>query len=142
MNTTMTTRRRQPLRSLFDDMFQDFFVPAESRAERGALLPMNVSEIAEAFQLAFELPGVQEDEIQVQADGNQLSISAERKFTKVEGTDYHRVEHRYGSFARSVSLPRDVRMDDVTATFKNGVLTVTVPKVEPSESKKIEIRTG
>ena len=142
MGTTLITRRRQPMRSMFDDMFQDLFAPSLQQAERGASLPMNVSETAEAFELAFELPGIDEDAIQVQVDGNQLSVSAERKFEKVEDTDYHRVEHRYGSFARSVSLPSEVRMDEVHATFKNGLLTVTVPKAEPSVSKKIEIKKG
>ncbi len=144
MVETTLTRRRQPMRSVFDDMFEDFFGPLTSMAPRQNLLSMNVAETPDAFRLAFELPGVEEKDINVQLESNQLSVSAERKFDieKGEGVDFHRVEHRYGSFARSVTLPRDVVTDGIQATFKNGVLTVTVPKAEPSKAKKIQIRNG
>lgn len=144
-DATQTITRRRPLRSFLDEMFEDVFAPlvAGGPAARSGLPAMNVAETSEAFRLAFEFPGIEEKDIQVQVDGTQLVVSAERKFEneKVEGADYHRVEHRYGSFARSVAMPKDVRTDAITASFKNGVLTVVVPKAEPTRARKIEIKT-
>ena len=139
MANTMIARRRQPLRSLFDDLFQDLYGAPTQSAERNSAVPMDIAETADFYRLAFELPGIAEDEIQLQVEDNQLVVSAERKFEKEEGVDYHRVEQRYGSFARSIRLPREVQMDEVKATYKHGVLTVTVPKAEPSTAKKVEI---
>ena len=141
---TATARRRRPLTSLFDEMFEDFFAPMQAAgAARAAVPPLNVAENAESFRLAFELPGIAEADVNVQIDGDQLTVSAERRFgdEKSEGTEFHRVEHRYGSFARTVSLPKDVRGDEIEATFRNGVLTVVIPKSEPSRARRIEIKT-
>jgi HSP20 family protein len=142
VETLMTTRRRPQARSLFSDLFDDFFAPLTAPAARHNPMAMNVAETTDAFRLSFELPGVQEKDIQVQLEENQLVVSAERRFDdeKQEGADFHRVEHHYGSFARSLTLPRDVKTDGIEATFKNGVLTVIVPKAEPTKAKKIEIR--
>jgi HSP20 family protein len=138
------TRRRRPLSSWFDEMFEDFFVPVSGSASRQGLPAMNVAETPEAYVLAFELPGVNEDSVNVQIDEGQLVLSAERKFEteKREGVEFHRVEHRYGTFARSVALPKDVLTESIEATFKQGVLTVTVPKAEPTVARRIEIKTS
>ena len=139
-----TTRRRRPLTSIFDEMFEDFLAPMQAASgTRAGIPPLNVAETPEAFRLSFELPGVAEKDVQVQIDSDQLVVSAERRFEdeKVEGIDYHRVEHRYGSFARSVTLPKDVQAESIEATFKNGVLTVVVPKSEPSQARRIEIKS-
>ena len=104
---------------------------------------MNVAETTDAFRLSFELPGVARDKVELHVDGDQLTVSAERRFDdeKAEGVEFHRVEHRYGSFARSVTLPKDVQAESIEATFKNGVLTVVVPKSEPSQARRIEIKS-
>ena len=140
--TQRTPRHWQPMHALFGDLFDDFFAPADGARARQSTMAMNVAETAGAFRLSFELPGVSEDDISVQLDENQLVVSAERKFDaeKQDDVDFHRVEHRYGSFARSVTLPREVVTDGIEATFKNGVLTVDVPKAEPTAAKRIQIR--
>ena len=141
MNATLTLPRRRPLSALFDEMFGEFDTP-QQRERRGSLPAMNVAETNEAFRLSFEFPGVAREDVSVEVDGDQLVVSAERKFEseKQEGESFHRVEHRYGKFARSVTLPADVDAERIDASFKNGVLTVTLPKCAPSEMKKIEIR--
>ncbi|MFO1055032.1 MAG: Hsp20/alpha crystallin family protein [Planctomycetota bacterium] len=145
MNSNLTTQARQrPLRSFFDEMFQDMFSPlvGATVAARNALPAMNVAETNDAFTLSFELPGVAEKDIHVQVDGNQLVVSAERRFEeeKTVGAEYHRVEHHYGSFARSLTLPKDVRTDAIEAKARNGILTVTLPKTEPSRARKIDVK--
>lgn len=144
MTQLMTpNRRRRPLTTLFDEMFEDFLAPLHGAgSSRSGVPAMNVAETSDAFVLAFELPGVEEKDISVQLDGDQLVLSAERRFTKQEGVDLHRVEHRYGSFARSVTLPKDVKSDEIQAKLEKGVLTVTVPKAEPSRARRIEIQSS
>lgn len=144
MSTTQLqpTRRRRPLTSIFDEMFEDFFAPLHASAPGRSFAPaLDVCETADAFRLAFELPGMSEKDVSVQVDGDVLTVSGERhREEKTEGTEFHRVEHRYGAFARSVTLPQDVRGDEIEATFRNGVLTIVVPKAEPTRARKIEIK--
>jgi HSP20 family protein len=148
MTTSMTAApRRRTWPSLLDEVFGDFFAPGATAAASGSrsgAVPMNVAERSDAFVLSFELPGVRPEDADVQVDGDQLVVTAERKFEheKAEGLEFRRVEHRYGSFARTVVLPKDVRFDAIDAQFQNGVLTVTVPKAEPSQARKIAIRTN
>lgn len=145
MTTTMNVApRRRTWPSLLDEVFGDFFAPgATAPGNRSGAVPMNVAERSDAFVLSFELPGVRPEDADVQVDGDQLVVTAERKFDreKTEGLEFRRVEHRYGSFARTVVLPKDVRFDAIDAQFRDGVLTVTVPKAEPSQARKIEIRS-
>lgn len=143
MAQLMQTRRRRPLSTLFDEMFDDFLAPMQAASSSRTSAPlMNVAETADAFVLTFELPGVEEKDISVQLDGDQLVLSAERKFLKEENTEFHRVELRYGTFARSVTLPKDVRSEEIEARLEKGVLTVRVPKAEPSRARRIEIQSA
>mgnify|MGYP003703238287 CR=1 FL=1 len=143
MTNLTISRRRRPQTSWFDEMFEDLFAPLTGSAARQGSPAMNVAETPESYVLAFELPGVNEDAVNVQVDGGQLVLSAERKFEaeRQEGVEFHRVEHRYGTFTRSVTLPKDVLTDGIEATFVHGVLTVTVPKSEPTKARRIEIKT-
>jgi HSP20 family protein len=142
---TLQSRRRRPLTSLFDEVFEDLLAPLQAASTARAAIPaMNVAETAEAFRLAFELPGVQRKDINLHVDGDQLVVTAERRFDdeKAEGVEFHRVEHRYGSFTRSVTLPKQVRAEAIEATLDQGVLTILVPKAEPSQARRIEIRSS
>lgn len=145
MSTSMgVAPRRRTWPSLLDEVFGDFFAPGTANTgSRSGTVAMNVAERSDAFVLSFELPGVRPEDADVQVDGDQLVVTAERKFEreKAEGLEFRRVEHRYGSFARTVVLPKDVRFDAIDAQFRDGVLTVTVPKAEPSQARKIEIRS-
>ncbi|MBK8979291.1 MAG: Hsp20/alpha crystallin family protein [Planctomycetes bacterium] len=143
MTMSLTTLRRRPLTSVFDEMFDELMAPFLSNERRGANTPaMNIVETSDSYRLAFELPGVKMEDVSVQVDEGQLVVSAERRLEteKREGDNYHRVEHRYGRFARSISLPKDVQADRVDAVYRDGVLTVTLKKQEPSAARHIEIR--
>ena len=146
MTTSMTAApRRRTWPNLLDEVFGEFFAPETATpGTRSGAVPMNVAERSDAFVLSFELPGVRPEDANVQVDGDQLVVTAERKFDreKTGGLEFRRVEHRYGSFARTVVLPKDVRFDAIDAQFRDGVLTVTVPKAEPSQARKIEIRSA
>jgi len=91
--------------------------------------------------IAAELPGMDEKDIEVSLSQGVLTISGEKKEEKEDkGKNYYRMERSYGSFRRSVALPCEVNADKVAATYKQGVLTITLPKItEGRERKKIAI---
>ncbi len=108
----------------------------------GATPSLDVSESDTAVEAKLDLPGVKPEEIEIQLNGNMLTISGERKEEQEEkGKTYHRIERRVGSFSRSVSLPCHVDEDKVAADYRDGVLTVTMPKTESAKAKKIPIKT-
>jgi HSP20 family protein len=131
---------RDPFQSLFHRLFQDMwneYPPAEANLAP----PANICETEAAYELAFELPGLAEEDIQVQVEDSTLTVTAERKDTRREDDrKWHRVEHRYGRFLRAISLPRDARSDGIEAVYRQGVLTVTVPKAPEAQKKRIAVR--
>jgi HSP20 family protein len=87
-----------------------------------------------------DLPEINEKDLDLRVENNTLTIRGERKFEKkVDEDNYLRVERAYGSFSRSFSLPNTVNADAVKAEYKNGVLTVTLPKREESKPKQIKV---
>ncbi len=128
-----TTMRREMDR-LFENLSREFGWPMPERA--GAIVPsIDVSETDSELKVEAELPGVDEKDVEVSVVDNVLTIRGEKKEEREEKKkDYHLVERSYGSFARSITLPFAVEPDQAKATFKNGVLTITLPK--PPEVKE------
>jgi HSP20 family protein len=103
---------------------------------------IDVAETDAAMEAKIDLPGVKPDEIEIQLNGNILTICGERKEEKEEkGKTYHRLERRTGTFSRSITLPCAVAEDEVAAEFHDGVLTVTLPKTEEAKVRKIKVKT-
>ncbi|MCR9247822.1 MAG: Hsp20/alpha crystallin family protein [bacterium] len=135
---------RDPFQSLFDSLFGDATTwppTSNNHAPR-----VNVSETDAGYELAFELPGLAESDIQVDLHEHTLTVSAERKDTREsqdQDTDasrkWHRVEHQYGRYVRALSLPRDAG-EEADAVYENGVLTVTVKKAPEAQTRRIEVR--
>lgn len=122
----------------------------EPVAWRGALLPsakkrprLDVSEADGAYTVTAELPGMEEKDVEVAISGDLLTIKGEKRSQKKDEKK-HIEEITYGSFERSLSVPDDVDRDKVKAAFKNGVLTLTLPKLPAAASatKKIPISGG
>jgi HSP20 family protein len=91
----------------------------------------------------MDLPGVAGKDIEISVDNNLLTIRGERKEEKEEGDktkQYHRIERRFGSFSRSLPLPCAVNEAEAGAEFKEGVLTVTLPKSESVKPRKITVK--
>ena len=101
---------------------------------------VDIYEGDEAFTVKAELPGFSKDDVQVEMKDNRLTLKGERIHqTDVNEAKYHRVERVYGTFQRSIRLPTMVDVDKAEATFKDGVLKLTLPKAEEVKPKAIRI---
>ena len=108
----------------------------------GAVPALDVSETDSAVEAKMDLPGVKPEEVDIQLNGNVLTVSGERKEEQEEkGKTYHRVERRVGTFSRTVSLPCPVEESKVTAAYKDGVLVITLPKTDEAKTRKIRIKS-
>jgi len=129
--------------SEMDNLFESFFRPVRQSAS-GAWLPaMNISETETAYQVDLELPGLNAEDVNVELHDGKLTISGERK-TEEQSDDkrWHRVEHVYGKFERVLKLGAPVDEENVSAGFKNGVLSVSIPKSEQAKPKRIEVKSN
>jgi len=132
---------------LFDEFGRGFGFPSphwltEPSAE---FFPRaDVAEDGNQVQVTIELPGVDEKDLHVSLSHDVLAIRGEKKEEREQkGKNYYRMERSYGSFERSIPLPTGVDEDKIDATFKQGVLTITLPKVAgKKESKKITVKAG
>ena len=98
-----------------------------------------------AYRIAVELPGVAEKDIHLSVKDGVVSLTGEKRTEREEkGETWFFSERQYGSFSRSFRLPPDAQADKVDATIKDGVLTITIPKVKPKkpDAAKVEIRKG
>ncbi len=113
----------------------------ESRAARFAPT-FDVKETPEAFEVYADLPGVKPDDVDVQLNGNQLSITGKRLAeSHQENERFHQVERSYGSFSRVFTLP-DNASHDVNAALKEGVLRLTIPKKPEAKPRQIAVNAG
>ena len=124
--------------------FGQFGQRLEARPSTQAWAPaVDISERPDAYLVTVELPGVKLDDLTITLEDGLLTIQGERQFTSESSEQqYHRVERRYGSFRRSITLPSQVQADAIEASFEDGVLEVVVPKAEEAKPKKISVRAG
>jgi HSP20 family protein len=103
--------------------------------------PCDIFETDKELVMKFELPEVKKEDVQVKLEQNVLTLHGERKFEeKTDRENYHRVERHYGEFMRSFNVPLYVDAGRVNAEFKDGVLTVTLPKNEEARPKQINVK--
>lgn len=122
-----------------DDVFEDAFNWTE-----GTFVPeLNVYETAKMFEVTVELPGMDKGDFDISLNDNILTISGERIIKERDdnnGRTYHRIESRYGRFSRSLPLPDVADLDKIEATYENGVLAITIPKLKERAGRKIKIK--
>jgi HSP20 family protein len=105
---------------------------------------VDIEEDDDKYTIKADLPGVDKKDIEVKFESGVLSIRGEKQ-TEIEsgkGTRRHRTERFHGSFARSFALPDAVKVDDVDATYKDGVLSMTIPKEEKAKPKAVNIKVS
>ena len=133
-----------PLRREMDDLWNRFF--DETRLPRifarDWLPSVDISETKDNLVVKAELPGLEAKDIDVSISGDVLTIKGEKKKEEEKKDEhFHYCERYVGSFQRSLRLPVGTKGDKVQATFKNGVLNITIPKAEEAKKKQIEIKT-
>jgi HSP20 family protein len=130
-------------REEIDRLFEDFLGGLRPVFGRGEWMPaIDVSETDKEVVIKAELPGMDGENVDVAITGDVLTIKGEKKEeTTKEGENYSRMERRYGAFHRAVTLPMAVDPNKVNATFKNGVLRVTLEKKEESKPRAIKVET-
>lgn len=103
---------------------------------------LDISERADAYLIAVELPGVEPDDLHVTFEDGLLTIHGERHFAHDSSERRFRIERRYGAFRRVISLPADVMADATEATTVDGMLLITLPKAEDTKPRRIDVRPG
>lgn len=140
--------RRNPWREMdqltnrLNSFFNDDFL---NQADSTTWLPaVDVAENADEIVLTAELPGMDEDHIDIELENNVLTIRGERSVEsdREEEGRFHVMERRYGSFQRSFTLPRTVQPDGISADYANGVLEVRMPKAAEAKGRRIQIGSG
>jgi len=139
---------QREMNRLFDNFFQGYDVePFRLMEERfaGFTPTIDVREDDDAFTVKAEIPGINEKDIEVQVTDDTITITGEKKEEQeAKDKDYYCMERSYGSFRRTIRLPKGIECEKVEASFKNGVLTITLPKTEEAQAKakKIPITTA
>lgn len=125
------------------DLLFDRFVERPLGAITGQVIPsLDIAETESEIIVRVELPGVEPENVDLSIVGDRLVIKGEKKKEAEEaGRTFHITECSYGSFLRSIRLPAEVDPDRVTASYKAGVLQITLPKKETVQAKRIKIRT-
>ncbi|MGI8714624.1 MAG: Hsp20/alpha crystallin family protein [Solirubrobacteraceae bacterium] len=137
----LTRWEQVPINRLFNSLFD---TPTAQHAGVRRWLPAtDLIESDSHYVLRADLPGVAEDDINVELDNDVLTISGERKSEHEDRkAGYYRVERTSGNFRRSVRLPEGIDSESIKATFERGVLEVSVPKPEQSKPRKVQITVG
>jgi HSP20 family protein len=134
------------LQSRLNSLFQDY---GRGQDEGDALVaaafapPVDIYEDDKKLILKLEVPGVKQDDIDIQVEGRTLTVRGERKFSSEEKQEnFHRVEQRYGTFSRSFTLPNSVDTENVKATYDAGVLQIELLKKAEAQPRQIKIGVG
>ena len=146
----MTIVRWEPLRELnslqsemnrlFNTVFDTPQAGGGANVMRRWMPALDLVEAGDHFVLRADLPGMSEDDVSIEFEDGTLTISGERKAEHEDSREgYHRVERSFGTFSRSLTLPKGVDADAVTASFDRGVLEVRIPKPEQKKPRRIEI---
>ena len=144
----MAIVRFEPFRDLLTSqreyvrLLKEAFSPMSGETEvstRSWAPPVDIYETEDAIVLKAELPGIDPKDVEVRVEDNTLYLKGERNYEKeVNEQNYHRIERSYGSFARSFSLPNSISAEKVKAEYKDGLLTLTMPKREEAKPKTIK----
>ena len=140
------TRSLNDLQREIDRMFGRFF-PSDTQGDDGASEQAvwaprtDLVESEDAYRIHLDLPGMTREDLKINYQDNQLTISGERTSDRTdENEEYVRVERSFGHFYRAFTLPRTVNAADISATYENGVLSVRVPKTDEVKPRQIEIQ--
>ena len=128
-------------KNLLDRFFEDWHVPSIFGEPREWVPAFDIYENDKNYVLKAEIPGINSKELDVTLTDGLLTVKGEkRKESEERGETYHRIERRYGAFERSFHVPDSIQADRVGAEYRDGILTLTLPKVERRRVKKIDVK--
>ena len=134
------------LREAMSNLLEESYVRPRAGGAGSSGLAVDVRETPDKFEVIASVPGVRLEDVQISVLGDTVRIQGERKEeserTEGEGGRWLVRERRFGSFERTISLPTSVKADEATAEFKDGVLTITLPKTEEAKPRTIPVRSG
>lgn len=135
---------QQRMNRLFEEPFGQLALTGEESLSLATWTPRcDIFETDSEVVIKAELPGVKKEDVKVNIENNMLTIQGERKLEEeTKQDDYHRIERSYGQFMRSFMLPASVDMSKISAEFKDGVLRVSLPKLEEAKPKAIEVKVA
>ena len=142
----MTLVKWSPRANLFnmgDEVFNDFFKTSRTlqNNREGWYPAVDISEDDNGYHVQMELPGLSKEDVKISFKEDVLRVTGEKKYAKdEEKKNYHHNERRYGTFERAFKIHSDVIEDKIEANFKDGVLTVELPKAEVAKPKEIEVK--
>ena len=129
-------------RDLFSTFFEDFGLPSLFTGEREFTPAFDVSETEDALLVTADIPGMDKKDLDIHLSDGILTVKGEKRHEKEDkDKSYHCIERRYGSFTRTMRLPVGVDSEKVDATYKDGVLKITLPKSETAKRKKIDVKS-
>lgn len=136
-------RLRRIMEEAFDEFLTETSKPARRREGFELVPSMDVYDAGDRIVVRVELPGVKKEDVEVTVKGRELVIKGEKKKEEeYKDENFYYSERVFGKFTRSVTLPVDVKVNEVKATFKNGVLEIELPKVEEARAKEIRIEVA
>lgn len=133
------------LRDAMNSLFEDTLATTNGNNQNQPLgIALDIYETTNGFVVEAALPGVKPENVDITIQDNVLTISGEVRpsINQSEKPNYHRVERRYGRFARSISLPTQIQTDGVQANLEHGVLRLELPKAEAVKPRKISIKSS
>ena len=137
-------RELSVLQDRMNRLFQDFAPRGEQELTAGNFVPpVDIYEDEQSVTLKVEVPGLDPKDVDVRVENNTLTIKGERKFEKEEKEEnFHRIERRYGAFARSFTLPNTVDTGKVEASYDSGILKIRLAKRAEAKPKQIKVNVG
>ena len=136
------------LQNRLNSIFNDFAsangeMQNESLSAGNFIPPVDIYEDTNRLVLKLEVPGIPQEDLQINLENQTLTVKGERKLVKDEKEEnFHRIERRYGSFVRSFTLPATIETDSARASYENGVLSIALQKKEAAKPKQLKIEIG
>ena len=134
-----TTGLLEPFRHEMEELFDRVSAPGAGVARAGVHPPVNLYETNGAYVLTAELPGLRVEDIEITVERDRLTLRGERRIDHPQDASLHRVERRGGAFRRTVQLPVEVDGEKVEAAYRNGVLTLRIPKAPQHQPRRITV---
>jgi len=131
---------REEMNRLFDDFFTGWPERRKGLTEGDWAPSVDIAETENDVLVTAELPGIKQEEVDITITDDVLTLKGEKKEEKeIKKENYHRIERSYGSFQRSINLPTGVQGDKAKASYKDGILRISIPKAEEAKPKQIKI---